>query len=99
MLYLGYVYLHVDHVGRGLGRKLLDFARAEAARLDKDGLVLLAHPEADWAVKAYLRYGFRVLHAERTKILCWNDGWMKPYYEEGFHLFFYDLSIGDFAEA
>lgn len=99
VLYLGYVYLHVDHVGQGLGRRLLDFARQEARRLGKRGLVLLAHPEAEWAVKAYLRYGFELLHSDREQVLEWNDGWMEPYYEEGFSLFFYDLGAGDSAEA
>lgn len=98
-LYLGYVYLHVDYVGQGLGRKLLDYARAEALRQGKSGLVLLAHPEAEWAVKAYERFGFRQVALERDDVLAWNDGWMKPYYEEGFALFVLDLSSEADPEA
>lgn len=90
-LYLGYVYLHTDHVGNGFGGDLLDFARDEGRRRNRKSLVLLAHPEAEWACRAYEKYGFRVVAEEREDVLGWNDGWLEPYYEEGFHLFEYAL--------
>lgn len=90
-LYLGYVYLHTDHVGNGFGGDLLDFARDEGRRRGRDGLVLLAHPEAEWACRAYEKYGFELLATDREKVLRWSDGWLKPYYEEGFHLYEYRL--------
>lgn len=86
-LYLGYVYLHADHVGNGFGRDLLDFARAELERRGRRSMVLIAHPGAVWAVKAYRRYGFEVIATDRDEILAWQDGWLEPYHEEGFHLF------------
>lgn len=86
-LYLGYVYLHVDHVGNGFGRDLLDFAESEARRRGRSGLVLLAHPEAEWACRAYEKYGFEVIARDRDAVLGWQNGWLEPYYEEGFHLF------------
>lgn len=89
--YLGYVYLHEDHVGNGFGRDLLDFAREESIRRGKKGMILIAHPEAIWARKAYLRYGFEIVGEEREEVLAWNDGWLRPYYEEGFQLYRYDL--------
>lgn len=90
-LYLGYVYLHADHTGNGFGRELLDFARSELERRGRRAMVLIAHPEADWAIKAYDRYGFERLASERDQILSWQDGWLEPYFEEGFHLFEYRL--------
>lgn len=93
-LYLGYVYLHVDFTGRGLGKVLLHRAWDEAQRRGKRGMVLIAHPDATWAVKAYERYGFQCIAADREHVLAWNDGWLAPYYEEGFHLFAYELHDG-----
>jgi GNAT superfamily N-acetyltransferase len=90
-LYLGYVYLHVDHVGNGFGGDLLDFARDEGRRRGREALVLIAHPDAHWACRAYEKYGFRVIARERDEVLAWEGGWLEPYYEEGFHLFRYDL--------
>lgn len=89
--YLGYVYLHEDHVGNGFGSDLLDFAREESKRRGKKAMVLIAHPDAVWARKAYLRYGFEIIAEEREDVLAWNDGWLRPYYEEGFQLYRYDL--------
>lgn len=90
-LYLGYVYLHADRVGNGYGRKLLAFAREEARRRGKRALVLIAHPDADWAVRAYERFGFECIAEDRDDVLSWNVGWLRPYYEQGFHLFEYAL--------
>ena len=90
-VYLGYVYLHTDYVGQGLGRDLLDFARDEARRRGRRSMVLLAHPEAEWACRAYEKYGFEVVAKDRDAVLSWQGGWMEPYYEEGFHLYQYRL--------
>lgn len=87
--YLGYVYLHADHTGKGLGKRLLRFARNESRRRGKAGMVLIAHPEATWATRAYERFGFECIAECREAVLGWNDGWLKPYYEEGFHLYRY----------
>lgn len=90
-LYLGYVYLHVDHVGNGFGADLLDFARDEALRRNRKSLVLLAHPEAEWACRAYEKYGFRIAARDKDAVLDWHEGWLEPYYEEGFHLLEYTV--------
>lgn len=88
-VYLGYVYLHEEWVGNGFGEELLDFARDETRRRGRRSMVLIAHPEAVWACKAYERYGFEVIARERDEILAWEDGWLEPYYEEGFELYEY----------
>lgn len=89
--YIGYLYLDTRFVGNGYGRDFLDFAMAQARQKGKKGVVLIAHPQATWAVKAYERYGF-VCHARQPEsILSWNQGALKPYYEAGFHLYLYDL--------
>jgi L-amino acid N-acyltransferase YncA len=88
-VYLGYVYLHEEHVGNGYGGDLLDFARSETRGRGRSSMVLIAHPEAVWACKAYERYGFEVIARDRDEILAWEDGWMEPYYEEGFELYGY----------
>ncbi|MEZ4741866.1 MAG: GNAT family N-acetyltransferase [Bdellovibrionota bacterium] len=85
--YLGYIYLNVDHVGKGYGHELMEFAKAEAKRQGLKGLVLIAHPEAKWAVKAYLKFGFKVIARSKDEVLKWQDGALVPYYEEGFHLY------------
>lgn len=89
--YLGYVYLDVNHVGKGFGRQLLNFATRTARKNSMKGVYLIAHPKATWAIKAYLKYGFRCIETAREKILAWNDGALKNYYEEGFHLFIYSF--------
>lgn len=85
-LYLGYVYVHREMVGRRIGRALLDHARSEVRRRRKRGMVLIAHPEAEWAVKAYRKYGFERVADSDDAVCAWNDGWLEPYHEEGFHL-------------
>lgn len=90
-LYLGYVFLDTAFVGKGLGRELLDFAVREARLRDKEGLVLLAHPAADWAVRAYRKYGFERIARSREEILTWNRGAMREFYEEGFELYRYQV--------
>jgi GNAT superfamily N-acetyltransferase len=88
-LYLGYVYLHVDHVGHGYGKQILRYAERELRVRNKRSLVLIAHPEADWAVRAYERFGFERIARTDEDVLAWCDGWLEPYYEKGFHLFEY----------
>jgi GNAT superfamily N-acetyltransferase len=85
-LYLGYVYVHADYVGRRIGRKLLDHAHEEARRRGKEGMVLIAHPGAKWATKAYTKYGFECVATDDDDVLAWNDGWLEPYHETGFQL-------------
>lgn len=89
--YLGYIYLHTDHVGNGYGGDLMDFARDESRRRGRSQMVLIAHPEAEWARRAYLKYGFEIIAETRDDVLAWNDGWLESYYEEGFQLYRYEL--------
>ena len=90
-LYLGYVYVYEHQVSRGYGRELLEFARDRATAFRNDSMVLIAHPEAQWATRAYQRFGFEQVASERSDVLAWNDGWLAPYYEQGFALYEYDL--------
>lgn len=90
-IYLGYVYLHTDHVGNGYGGVLLDFARDEARRRGRNSLVLIAHPEAEWACRAYEKYGFRLVAENKEDVLSWEGGWLAPFYEEGFQLYQYKV--------
>lgn len=90
--YLGYIYLDANQAGKGYGTQLIDHARQIC--LQKPGInrmCLIAHPEATWAIKAYSRYGFRRLMTEKNGILRYNNGFLKDYYEEGFHLYEYLL--------
>lgn len=89
--YLGYIYLFTEHVGQGFGQRLIRFAETTARRKGMKGMVLIAHPEATWARKAYLKYGFEIIETDRERILSWQDGVLRPYYEEGFDLYLYDL--------
>ncbi|WP_108649394.1 GNAT family N-acetyltransferase [Dongshaea marina] len=90
--YLGYVYLDVKYVGRGFGHELLKFARSKALELGQQSMILLCHPKADWALKAYAKFGFRKILEQSDAITRYRDGILKEYYEEGFHLFEYPLS-------
>ncbi len=94
-LYLGYVYVHRDWVGRRIGRTLLDHAQQLAEARDKQGMVLIAHPEATWAVKAYEKYGFERVATSDTAVCAWNDGWLVPYHEAGFHLWRCTVDTGE----
>lgn len=89
--YLGYIYLHVDHVGKGYGGSLMRFAESVARDRGMRGMCLIAHPEATWARRAYLKFGFEVAASSRSDVLRWQDGALRPYYEEGFELYLYQF--------
>lgn len=89
--YLGYIYLDVNQVGKGYGRKLMKFAESVARQKGMKAMALIAHPEATWACKAYLKYGFEVTEATKEGVLSWNGGVLAPYYEEGFQLYEFDF--------
>lgn len=90
--YLGYIYLDVNYVGHGFGQKLMRFAERQCKKRGLRTMNLIAHPEAEWAKRAYLKYGFEIIESEKTAVLAWNDGALEPYYEEGFELYQYDLN-------
>lgn len=85
--YLGYIYLSTENVGRGYGKQLMVHAQSLAKDKKKKGLVLLAHPEAKWATKAYRKFGFQILAEKKKDILAWQGGALDGYYEEGFELY------------
>jgi len=90
--YLGYIYLHAKHVGKGFGHRLIRHAEEISKNKGQKGMVLIAHPEAKWAVKAYEKYGFKKLMTDKKDITNWKNGLLKSYYEEGFHLYHFDLT-------
>ena len=87
--YIGYIYLDINHVGKGYGRQFIDFAAAQAKNRGMRGMALICHPQATWAKKAYLKYGFELHASSKEEVLQWKDGILKPYYEEGFQLYLY----------
>lgn len=89
--YVGYLYLDTDFMGRGYGRRFLEFASQQARENGMKGLCLICHPQAPWAVKAYEKFGFRRYSNDREAILAWNNGALKNYFEEGFDLYLYHL--------
>ncbi len=89
MAYVGYIYVYDHQTGKGFGPQLLNHARNIATREGKRGLILIAHPKATWATRAYIRFGFERIATTREQVLEWRDGWLKPYYEEGFELYQY----------
>jgi len=93
--YLGYIYLDVEHVGKGFGHQLMRFAEVEARKRGMKNLALIAHPEATWATKAYERYGFEVEETEPERVKAWKGGVLEPYFEDGFELYLYDLESND----
>ena len=91
--YLGYIYLDIEHVGQGHGQTLMRFAERVARERGMADMVLIAHPEASWAKRAYLKYGFEIIETDRERVLAWEGGALVPYYEEGFELYRYALDI------
>ena|SRR5665811_331851 len=89
-LYIGYLYLDAKQVGKKLGHRLMSFAFDLARMIGKQGLVLIAHPEAIWATRAYLKFGFQLESNNKDDILGWNDGVLEEYHEEGFELYVCD---------
>ena len=89
--YLGYIYLNTDYVGQKIGNRLITHAEKIAREEGRKAMVLIAHPEATWAVRAYEKYGFKKIAEDREEILSWEDGALNGYYEEGFHLYQYEL--------
>jgi GNAT superfamily N-acetyltransferase len=94
--YLGYIYLDVDHVGNGYGQRLMRFAEAKARARGMKGMILIAHPQATWAKRAYLKYGFEIIATDKQKVLEWQDGALRRYYEEGFELYMYRFADHQF---
>ncbi len=94
MAYVGYIYLDAEHVGNGYGQKLMKFAESKAQSKGMKGLALLAHPEATWAKRAYLKYGFEIVASDKADVLAWQNGVLKPYYEEDFELYHFDFPTG-----
>lgn len=90
--YLGYIYLDSRHVGKGYGPELINFAKRKCLSKGLDGMCLIAHPEAQWAIKAYEKYGFEKKCTNKNDVLSWNNGFLKNYYEEGFHLYVYEFA-------
>jgi GNAT superfamily N-acetyltransferase len=90
--YLGYIYLDVKHVGKGYGHQLMNFAEDVAKKRGMRQLALIAHPDATWAKRAYLKYGFDIVETEEKRVKAWKDGALEPYYENGFQLYLYDLA-------
>ena len=89
--YLGYIYLDVKHVGQGYGKQLMQFGELQARQRGMKGMALIAHPEATWAKKAYLKYGFELTETSKHAVTSWNKGVLRPHYEEGFELYLYDF--------
>lgn len=85
--YIGYVYLDVDFVGKGLGHVLMNFAAERAREQELAGLALIAHPEATWATRAYEKFGFEKIASSKEDVLAWQDGILEGYYEEAFELY------------
>lgn len=90
--YLGYIYLDSKKVGKGYGKQLMDFAKSISKKKELKSMVLIAHPKATWATKAYEKYGFKCLAKKKEDVLSWNKGALKPFYEEGFQLYQYSLA-------
>lgn len=63
-LWIDNVAVHPDAQGRGLGRALLRFAEAEAARLGLPELRLLTNERYTANIAMYERYGYRETHRE-----------------------------------
>lgn len=89
--YLGYVYLDVNYVGNGIGRKLISFAEELSSKRGQEEMILLAHPEAKWATKAYEKYGFEKVHDKKEDVISYKGNLLESYYEEGFHLYRFKL--------
>lgn len=89
--YLGYIYLDTKHIGKGFGQQLMQFAEQRARNSGMNGMALIAHPEAIWAKRAYLKYGFRIIESEKEQVISWENGALEPYYEEGFELYLYEF--------
>jgi len=90
--YLGYIYLDVEQVGKGYGHKLMNFALKESQDRNLKGMVLIAHPEAKWAVKAYRKFGFEKIADTNEEVCKWNKGALNDYHEDGFQLYRYKLA-------
>lgn len=91
-VYLGYIYLDVKHVGQGFGQRLMRFAERLSRARRMASMNLIAHPQAVWAKRAYLKYGFKIIATQRQDVLAWNRGALQGYYEEGFELYQYELT-------
>lgn len=89
--YLGYIYLDATKTGKGYGKKLIQFAERESKKKGQESLILIAHPKATWATKAYEKFGFEKKYEKKENVIEYKNGILEPYYEEGFHLYEYKL--------
>lgn len=90
--YIGYIFLELEHIGKGYGHLLIDHVKKLSLKRQQKRMVLLAHPKAKWAIKAYEKYGFKCILKDKQDVLSFQNGLLKQYYEEGFYLFEYDLT-------
>jgi hypothetical protein len=77
------------------------FAERVARKVGMVGMALIAHPEATWAKRAYLKYGFDIVETDKRAVVSWQDGALAPYYEEGFELYLFTFAdiIGHYTPA
>lgn len=87
--YLGYIYLDAKEAGKGHGQKLIKFAEKKSEEKGQESLILIAHPKAVWATRAYEKFGFKKKYEKKDQVLTYKNGLLRPYYEEGFHLYEY----------
>tara|TARA_R110002110_G_scaffold415856_3_gene658430 strand:- start:10654 stop:11166 length:513 start_codon:yes stop_codon:yes gene_type:complete len=90
--YLGYVYLDLDYVGHGYGQYILKYAKELTKSNGKSRMILMAHPEAKWAIKAYKKFGFKKIYEKKEEVCSFENNVLASYYEEGFHLYEFKLT-------
>ncbi|MBN1509449.1 MAG: GNAT family N-acetyltransferase [Sedimentisphaerales bacterium] len=64
------MYLHRDHRGKGLGKRLLEHALSEARRLGFATVTLETASVLKEAIRLYERYGFQPYHAAHLSRRC-----------------------------
>ncbi len=64
------MYLHRDHRGKGLGKRLLDDAMDNARRLGFRRVVLETASILTEAIALYERYGFKPHHPDHLSLRC-----------------------------
>jgi len=81
--YIGYFFIKNGYHRRGFGSFILKYIEIKARTENLNKIILLVHPEAYFAVNFYKKHNFGIIETNKKRILEFENGLLKDFYEEG----------------
>ena len=88
--YIGYLFVKQGFHRQGYGRKLMQFLEMRAYQDNVTDIRLFSNKQAQWAIEAYLSWGFNILSENESEICTMDENIMAPFYEAN-HIFLQKL--------